>query len=491
MGRTVEKENGHHEPITEETLNPRVVNAEYAVRGEIVARAGELQKELASGKKLPFDSLVFCNIGNPQSLGQKPLTFVRQVLALCDYPELLESEDAKKIFPGDAIARAKQYLQACKSTGAYSESRGTALFREQIAEAIERRDGHPANPDQIFLCDGASAGVHLVMRALIRGEQDAVLTPIPQYPLYSATLVLNGGSLVPYYLDEAKGWQMDLDHLKQQTQQAREEGKTVRALVVINPGNPCGQVLSRENQEGILKFCQEQGLLLMADEVYQDNIYAPDKSWQSFKQVMRELSIEIPLVSMHSVSKGFYGECGRRGAYVEMVGLPEAVLGQLSKLASISLCSNISGQITMAVIMNPPKEGEPSHELYYQERQSLLESLKRRVGMLEEALGQMEGVTMVRPEGALYAMPRIRLPRKARQEADKIGKAPDFFYCKSLLEETGVVTVPGSGFQQVKGTLHFRTTFLPQEDAIGAVCDRVVGFHRRFLEKYGPLEAED
>lgn len=72
-------------------------------------------------------------------------------------------------------------------------------------------------------------------------------------------------------------------------------------------------------------------------------------------QVMRELSIEIPLVSMHSVSKGFYGECGRRGAYVEMVGLPEAVLGQLSKLASISLCSNISGQITMAVIMNPPK----------------------------------------------------------------------------------------------------------------------------------------
>lgn len=88
MGRTVEKENGHHEPITEETLNPRVVNAEYAVRGEIVARAGELQKELASGKKLPFDSLVFCNIGNPQSLGQKPLTFVRQVLALCDYPEV-------------------------------------------------------------------------------------------------------------------------------------------------------------------------------------------------------------------------------------------------------------------------------------------------------------------------------------------------------------------------------------------------------------------
>ena len=88
-----------------------------------------------------------------------------------------------------------------------------------VLQSIERRDGHPANPDEIFLCDGASAGVHLVMRAFIRGEQEAVLTPIPQYPLYSATLALNGGSLVPYYLDESKGWQMDIEHLTKQTAQ--------------------------------------------------------------------------------------------------------------------------------------------------------------------------------------------------------------------------------------------------------------------------------
>lgn len=106
-------------------------------------------------------------------------------------------------------------------------------------QAIERRDGHPANPDQIFLCDGASAGVHLVMRALIRGEQDAVLTPIPQYPLYSATLVLNGGSLVPYYLDEAKGWQMDIDHLKQQTQQVLVVGGLQTALIVHPSAAAC------------------------------------------------------------------------------------------------------------------------------------------------------------------------------------------------------------------------------------------------------------
>lgn len=212
--------------------------------------------------------------------------------------QLIETPEAKTLFPSDVLERAKQYLGAVKSTGAYSESKGTALLRQQVAEvrlsalmtnsvpefacywhwstrhalyiwflckslvlhqyskisatgrlsrclvhealtapsicgvllissssarsgmqSVEKRDGHPCNPDEIFLCDGASAGVHLVMRAFIRGDQDAILTPIPQYPLYSATLALNGGTLVPYYLDEEKGWQMDIDHLRSQVSQ--------------------------------------------------------------------------------------------------------------------------------------------------------------------------------------------------------------------------------------------------------------------------------
>lgn len=74
--------------LTPETLNPKILKAQYAVRGEIVARAQEIVKELAEGKKFPFDKVVFCNIGNPQQLGQVPISFVRQVLALCDYPQV-------------------------------------------------------------------------------------------------------------------------------------------------------------------------------------------------------------------------------------------------------------------------------------------------------------------------------------------------------------------------------------------------------------------
>merc|ERR1711871_1500673 len=103
--------------LTVDTANDNVVKTQYAVRGEIVQIAAQLASE---GKKI-----IYCNIGNPQSLGQKPITFFRQVLALCDCPTLLESPDVEKLFPTDAIARARAVLSACPGgTGAYSQSKG-------------------------------------------------------------------------------------------------------------------------------------------------------------------------------------------------------------------------------------------------------------------------------------------------------------------------------------------------------------------------------
>ena len=77
--------------LTGETISPYVKKAEYAVRGDIVVRAGEIAKELKAGKKFPFSDIVMCNIGNPQALGQKPVTFYRQVLAICDYPQVRQA----------------------------------------------------------------------------------------------------------------------------------------------------------------------------------------------------------------------------------------------------------------------------------------------------------------------------------------------------------------------------------------------------------------
>ena len=181
------------------------------------------------------------------------------------------------------------------------------------------------------------------MKTLIRDENDAVLVPIPQYPLYSGTLALYGGTLLPYYLQEEKGWALDVAQLKSQTDKARGEGKEVRALVIINPGNPTGAALELSNQEEIVKFCDEEGLLLVADEVYQENVYAEGKKFTSFKKVVRDMGYaedKFPIVSMHSTSKGFYGECGRRGGYIEVCGIDAKVKDELYKLSSLGLCPN-------------------------------------------------------------------------------------------------------------------------------------------------------
>jgi alanine transaminase len=269
--------------------------------------------------------------------------------------------------------------------------------------------------------------------------------------------------------------------------EARAAGKTVRAIAIINPGNPTGQVLGRETQEALVKFCKDESLVLIADEVYQSNIYAEGKEFFSFKKILKELGPDydsVYVVSLNSISKGFFGECGRRGGYMECVNFPAGVKEQLYKLSSINLCPNLNGQICAAMMMNPPKKGDPSYPLFDEERTAILSSLKRRAKMVEEAMNKMEGVSCNSVEGSMYAFPRITLPDKAIEEAKNNGKAADFVYCMQLLDKTGIVTVPGSGFQQEPGTLHVRTTILPPEDDMISVVGRWAEFHQQFMKSY-------
>ena len=245
---------------------------------------------------------MLCNIGNPQSLGQKPLTFFRQILAICDYPELLNHED---LFPKDVVERARDVLKNSNGTGAYTESKGLKFVREQIVKFLEKRDGHKADSEMIYTLDGASSGVNYMLTLLIRGEQDAMLVPIPQYPLYSAGLALFGGTLIPYYLKEENKWGLDVNEIKESVKTARANGSEVRSLVVINPGNPTGNCLSIENQREIVQFCADEQIILVSDEVYQDNVYVEGKSFVSMKKVVCDMGLgsKVCLVSLQSTSK--------------------------------------------------------------------------------------------------------------------------------------------------------------------------------------------
>ena len=466
-------------------VNSKLLKAHYAVRGKIVIRATQLEGQ---GKKI-----IYCNIGNPQALKQKPLTFVRQVLSLLEYPALLDQPGAEKLFPADALKRARLILSHNPSgTGAYTQSAGIPFIRKAVAEFIHKRDGIQADMNRILLTDGASKGVQAVFTLLTNKENDGYMIPIPQYPLYSATIELYGARQVNYFLDEANNWQLNESELNASYEAGRKSGVNPVAIAVINPGNPTGAVLSWENIEMIIRFARKHKLAILADEVYQENVYGKGLKFHSFAKVMHDMGeTEVTLFSFHSVSKGFLGECGHRGGYLEIRNMSDDVYAEMIKLQSIGLCSNVDGQIVTYLMVAPPVPGDESYELYAKERGGILDDLKEKAEILGKGLNEIEGMQTNIPQGAMYSFVKFDLPHPPGAAPEKMDeKAREAYeaqrdndYCMALLEETGICVVPGSGFGQRPGTLHFRTTFLPPKEDIKALVDSMKKFHASYVAK--------
>uniref|UniRef100_A0A646QDW4 alanine transaminase n=1 Tax=Hemiscolopendra marginata TaxID=943146 RepID=A0A646QDW4_9MYRI len=485
--KTCEKMAQNSRTVTLDNMNPHLKAMEYAVRGPIVIRASEIEKELQQGISKPFQEVVKANIGDCHAMGQTPLTFLRQVVTLCSYPTLLE--DSR--FSESAKNRARRVLDACRghSVGSYSDSPGLEVIRRDVATYIERRDGHSANYEDIMLCAGASDGIRNVMKILNyhgNGKMPGIMIPIPQYPLYTATIAEYNIYPIKYYLEEEKNWALNLDELKRSISEARGCCEP-RAIVVINPGNPTGQVLTRENIEQIIKFAYSERLFIFADEVYQDNVYAKGSKFYSFKKVMLELGkpySEMELASFMSASKGYMGECGLRGGYAEVINLDMEVRAVLNKSISAKLCPTVLGQAAMEAIVNTPMPNDPGYDNFIKEKEAVLASLSKRAQMIAETFNNAEGMTCNIVQGAMYAFPQITLPQKAIEKAKSLNQEPDMFWAMELLETTGICVVPGSGFGQRPGTYHFRTTILPDYEKLKTMATKLTEFHKKFLSQY-------
>ncbi|KAJ7172976.1 alanine aminotransferase [Mycena crocata] len=471
-------------PLTLDVLNPQLQTVQYAVRGELAIKAEHYRDQLrSSDHKLPFDKVISSNIGNPQQKGldQPPITFTRQVAALTEWPALADL--APGVFPPDVVARAKELTGEIGSIGAYSHSQGVPIIRRSVAKFIEERDGFPASPDDIFLTAGASAGVSLLINMLITSPTSGILIPIPQYPLYTAALAQHHGRPIGYFLDESSDWSTSVESITTALAEARKEGTEPKALVIINPGNPTGALLSRTTMEALVRLCEEHSLVLLADEVYQSNLHrAETHPFTSFKQVVRALQSPVPLVSFHSISKGVSGECGRRGGYFELTNISVPVRDLVYKLVSVGLCPPLGGQIGVDCMVRPPKEGEPSYELWEKETKTIHAALAERTRVMAQRLNALPGASCVESPGALYLFPKIELSEKAVKAARDAGKEPDAFYALALLDETGICVVPGSGFGQREGEWHYRLTCLCPgvEEYVG----KLERFHLQFVEKY-------
>ncbi|KAJ0178034.1 hypothetical protein K1T71_005857 [Dendrolimus kikuchii] len=422
--------------VTVENINPNILKLEYAVRGPLVIRATEIEKELEKTR------------GGSHPVGQMPYH-----LATLFCPEEI-----------------KFRTRLGNSVGSYTQSHGIELIRRHIAEYIERRDGYKANWEDICISSGASNAIKNCLQLFCND--------------------LNGKPSEFFKSDQRF---LRLARLNKQTNklfssiESRKHCNT-RAIVIINPGNPTGQVLTRENIEGIIRFAHKHKLFIFADEVYQDNVYAEGSKFFSFKKVLTEMGApyvkEVELASFMTVSKGYMGECGLRGGWMELVNMDPGVQANMYKCISAMLCPTTLGQTAVDCVARPPLPGEPSYDLWLKEKTAVLASLKKRAKLIADTFNKMEGFHCNVVQGAMYAFPRFELPPKAIAAAQKEGKTPDTFYAFKLLEETGICVVPGSGFGQRPGTYHFRTTILPQPELLQEMLDIFQKFHAKFTKEF-------
>ena len=383
----------------------RTEHITYAVR-DVVALAREVA---ATGK-----DLLYLNIGDPNLFDFAP-------------PEHMIA----------AVSRAMR-----DNHNGYSASEGLPEALDAIRAQAEAKGIH--NVLDAFVSTGASEAIEIALTALVN-PGEVVLTPSPGYPLYTAVLSKIEAENRPYYLDEAQGWQPDIEDII-----AKIDVKT-RAIVLINPNNPTGSVASAETLQRLVDVCIKHDIVLFADEIY-------DKILLGTAQHISPASLNPDLCCMtfNGLSKSYLVPGFRIGWGI--ASGPEAkmrdYIAAMHKILRARLCASHPMQYAIAPALN----GDQGH------LDVVKSKLTRRRDLTVQALNAIDGITCVAPQGAFYAFPRLDLGLE-----DKV-------FVADLLRATGVVMVHGSGFGQRPGSQHFRVVFLPPEETLQRAYDALAGF---------------
>jgi len=315
----------------------------------------------------------------------------------------------------------------------YAPSLGVDQAIQAIAADSERRGIR--NVQGIFVTGGVSEAVELCLTTLCNPGED-VLTPAPEYPLYSAVLAKIESPLNPYYLDEENGWAPDVQEME-----SKITART-RGLVVINPNNPTGAVYSRHKLEQICDLARRRNLVVFADEIYDKLILDDGVEHIS----LASLAPDIPVITFSGLSKPYLAPGWRVGWGIAS-GPAEALkpyLEGVHKLLRARLCCNAP----MQYAVKPALEGPQDHVA------EMNGKLRRRRDLTVRWANSTPRVSCVAPKGTFYAFPRLDIP------------GDDLDFVKGVLMEKQVLVVHGSGFGQKPGTKHFRIVFLPDEQTL-------------------------
>jgi alanine-synthesizing transaminase len=402
-------------PTRHRTLqqSTKLQNVLYEIRGPVHAHAARLEAEGHRILKL--------NIGNPAPFGfEAPDVIVRDMIAALPYAQ------------------------------GYSESKGILSARRAIVTRYELEPGFPeVDVDDIYLGNGVSELITMTMQALL-DDGDEVLIPAPDYPLWTAMTTLSGGKAVHYLCDEENGWNPDLADIE-----SKITPKTV-ALLVINPNNPTGAVYSKEVLKGIVDLARKYQLLLLADEIY-DRILYDDAEHTS----LASLAPDLLCLTYNGLSKA-YRVAGYRSGWLAITGPKEHAAGfieGIDLLASTRLCPNVPAQHAIQVALG----GHQSIEDLILPGGRLLE--QRDVAW--EKLNAIDGVSCVKPRGALYAFPRLDPEVHEIHDDEKL--------VQDLLLQEKILVVQGTGFNW-PGHDHLRIVTLPWARDLSVAIERFGNF---------------
>ncbi|MFH9351998.1 pyridoxal phosphate-dependent aminotransferase [Kitasatospora sp. NPDC017646] len=335
----------------------------------------------------------------------------------------------------------------------YSDSRGILPARRAVVQYYQQRGVQGVGVNDVYLGNGVSELIQMAVTALV-DDGDEVLVPMPDYPLWTASVRLAGGKAVHYLCDEEAEWYPDLDDIA-----AKITART-KAIVVINPNNPTGAVYPKELLEGILDLARRHQLMVLADEIYDKILYDGTEH-----HCLAALADDVLTLTFNGLSKA-YRVAGFRSGWLVVSGPKQHAtdyLEGLTMLSGMRLCPNVPAQYAVQAALG----GHQSINDLVLPGGRLTE--QRDIAV--KALNEIPGVSCVKPKGALYAFARLD-PAVHRIVDD------ERFVLDLLLREK-IHVVQGTGFNWPRPD-HFRFVTLPRADDLETAINRI----GRFLATY-------
>lgn len=333
---------------------------------------------------------------------------------------------------------------------AYSPSEGLPELRQAISQKEKRINGVDISAEDVIITSGISEGIQMVTAALI-DNGDEILLPGPTYPPYISYAKFFGGKPITYETIEKNCWQPNIDDLRGKI------SESTRGIVIINPNNPCGALYDEKVVKQIMDLAGEYGIPVLSDEIYDQIVY--EKKFAS----TANLAEDVPVIGFNGFSKA-YLMTGWRLGYVYFHDQKDQLreLKQcVEKETRIRLCANTPVQKAGTEALNGPQN----------HIREMVGKLRQRRDYAWKRLNEIQGISCTKPEGAFYVFPKIHA----------IGTTwkTDMEFVLELLKETGVLLVPGSGFDPVYGARHVRGVFLPPSEAFEQALNEV----ERFMQK--------